>query len=220
MNKNCALIMENLGRNLKKCLNFLFRYKNLLKTTERKLNKISLFFLIISQNIFDVILFYTTLMNGGQGGCRAHYPHKKNGFTVRRVCRFATYPFKLGRPYPTTSFHESKLLLALFTAHTLPYYSGCGIPFYRTCEKKIIFYTAITFKHSPYSSVFEQVLLVKFFDIDKSAGRDYRTRTCGLSVWDRELYQTELNPDTYNFAFVNRCFFVFCADLITHQVLL
>ena len=29
--------------------------------------------------------------SGGQGGCRAHYL-KKNGFTVHRVCRFATYP--------------------------------------------------------------------------------------------------------------------------------
>ena len=28
---------------------------------------------------------------GGRGGCRAHYP-KRNGFTVRRVCRFATRP--------------------------------------------------------------------------------------------------------------------------------
>lgn len=32
---------------------------------------------------------------GGQGGCRAHYL-KKNGFTVRRVCRFATYPNQCG----------------------------------------------------------------------------------------------------------------------------
>ena len=51
-------------------------------------------FLIISQIVFDVILFYTTLINGGQSGCRAHYPPKRNGFTVRRVCRFATCPYK------------------------------------------------------------------------------------------------------------------------------
>ena len=31
---------------------------------------------------------------GGQGGCRAHYVQKDNGVTVRRVCRFATYPYK------------------------------------------------------------------------------------------------------------------------------
>ena len=32
---------------------------------------------------------------GGQGGCRAHYLIE-NGFTVRRVCRFATYPWWKG----------------------------------------------------------------------------------------------------------------------------
>lgn len=63
------------------------------KISERKTNKMSLF-LFISQIVFDVILFYTTPINGGQGGCRAHYPPKRNGFTVRRVCRFATRPYK------------------------------------------------------------------------------------------------------------------------------
>lgn len=36
-------------------------------------------------------LRYQEDLIGGQGGCRAHYLIE-NGFTVRRVCRFATYP--------------------------------------------------------------------------------------------------------------------------------
>ena len=37
-------------------------------------------------------LHYQEDLIGGQGGCRAHYLIE-NEFTVRRVCRFATYPY-------------------------------------------------------------------------------------------------------------------------------